>query len=145
MQEQGYPEYAPEAVEDLLALEQAEPGNIDREEPCADEDCDDFLRSYLYSFRFETAYEDVAVIAQFDYITTDVSGDEQSAYRSEAIEAFTASMDAMRSSSDQAGQARTRTTPIPRRHCGGLKTERFDRAALSHAVPCRLPSCRTSR
>ena len=93
IQESGFPEYKPESVQDLLALEQAEPGNIDREEPCETEDCEDFVPSYMYSYRFETVMDDVAVIAQFDYITTDVSGEQQAEYRGQAVAAFTASME----------------------------------------------------
>ena len=37
--------------------------------------------------------DDVAVVAQFDYITTDVSGEQQPQYRTQAIESFVASMD----------------------------------------------------
>ncbi|MCD0445777.1 hypothetical protein LO763_19395 [Glycomyces sp. A-F 0318] len=95
LQQAGYPEYDPDAAEDLLALDQAEPGNIEREGPCDDEPCDDSLFSYMYRFRFETVTGDVAVIAQFDYITTDTGGDQQSDYRELAVEAFTASMDAV--------------------------------------------------
>lgn len=94
-QELGYPEYTRGSAAELLTLDQAEPGNIEPDEPCAEESCGDSMSSYMYSFRFETMTGDVAVIAQFDYITTDTSGERQADYRDQAIEAFTASMDAI--------------------------------------------------
>jgi hypothetical protein len=91
LQHLGYPEYAPETAQKLLTLDQAEP--LSDELPCASEPCKVGIHGYQYNFRFETVMDDVAVIAQFDYITTDVSGDKQPQYRTQAIEAFTASMD----------------------------------------------------
>lgn len=93
VQELGYPEYVPKAAAELLTLDQADP--LSDEVPCANEPCEDGIHGYQYNFRFETVMEDIAVIAQFDYITTDVSGDLQPEYRSQAITAFTASMDAI--------------------------------------------------
>ncbi|HSK92193.1 MAG TPA: hypothetical protein VK875_12875 [Euzebyales bacterium] len=92
-QQLGYPEYTPEAARKLLTLDHADP--LTHEVPCASEPCKDGIHGYVYNFRFETVMDDIAVFAQFDYITTDVSGDEQSQYRTQAIEAFTASMDAI--------------------------------------------------
>jgi hypothetical protein len=95
LQEQSYPEYTAESAAELLTLEQAEPGNIEPDEPCAEGTCGDPMLSYMYSFRFETMMDDVAVIAQFDYITTDASGDEQANYRDQAIAALNAAMNAI--------------------------------------------------
>jgi hypothetical protein len=62
------------------------------EVPCASEPCKNGIHGYLYSFRFQTVKDDIAVIAKFDYMTTDVGGDKQPQYRAQAIEAFIASM-----------------------------------------------------
>jgi hypothetical protein len=93
LQELGYPEYAPETAQKLLTLDQADP--VSDEIPCANKPCTNGIHGYQYNFRFETTMDDIAVIAQFDYITTDVSGDKQPQYRTQAIEAFTASMAAI--------------------------------------------------
>jgi hypothetical protein len=85
-----YPTYAPEMAQELLTLDQADP--LSEEVPCASEPCEDGVHGYQYNFRFETVMDDIAVIAQFDYITTNVSVDEQLHYRTQAIEAFIASM-----------------------------------------------------
>jgi hypothetical protein len=90
LQQLGYPQYAPETVQKLLTLDQAEP--LSDEIPCANKPCKDGIHGYQYNFRFETRKDDIAVIAQLDYITTDVSGDKQPQYRNQAVEAFTASM-----------------------------------------------------
>ena len=71
--------------------------NPSDEVPCASEPCKDGIHGYQYNFRFETMMDDIAVIARFDYITTDVSGDKQPQYRTQAIEAFTAAMDTIAS------------------------------------------------
>ena len=89
----GYPEYTPETAQKLLTLDHSDP--LTHEVPCASEPCKDGIHGYVYNFRFETMMDDIAVFAQFDYITTDVSGDKQRQYRARAIEAFTASMDAI--------------------------------------------------
>lgn len=91
LQQLKYPEYAPEAAQRLLTLDQADP--LSDEIPCASKPCKDGIHGYQYNFRFETMRDDLAVIAQFDYIATDVSGDKQAQYRTQAIEAFIASMD----------------------------------------------------
>lgn len=91
LQQLGYKKYTPETAQKLLTLDQAEP--LSDEIPCASEPCKDGIHGYQYNFRFETTMDDIAVIAQIDYITTDVSGDKQPQYRTQAIEAFTASMD----------------------------------------------------
>ena len=93
LQQLGYPKYTPETAQKLLTLDQAEP--LSDEIPCASEPCKNGIHGYQYNFRFETIMDDIAVIAQFDYITTDVSGDKQPQYRTQAIEAFTASMEAI--------------------------------------------------
>ncbi|MEO3747261.1 hypothetical protein [Plantactinospora sp. B5E13] len=93
LQQVRYPEYTPETVQKLLTLDQADP--LTDELPCASKPCKDGIHGYQYNFRFEAMMDDIAVIAQFDYITTDVSGDKQTQYRTQAIEAFTASMDAI--------------------------------------------------
>jgi hypothetical protein len=91
LQRAGYPEYAREAVQELLTLDQGDP--LGDEVPCADEPCAKGIHGYQYNFRFETVMDDIAVVAQIDYITTDVSGALRPQYRAQAIEAFAASMD----------------------------------------------------
>ncbi|MCH7231096.1 hypothetical protein L0U85_09555 [Glycomyces sp. L485] len=87
-----FPEYDPGAPEELLTLDQAE--HLPAETlPCADEPCADGIHGYQYNFRFETVAEDITVIAEFDYITTDVSGELRPEYRSQAVAAFNASME----------------------------------------------------
>jgi hypothetical protein len=93
LQQLGYPKYTPETAQKLLTLDQAEP--LSDEIPCASEPCKNGIHGYQYNFRFETTMDDIAVIAQFDYITTDVSGDKQPQYRTQALAAFTASMAAI--------------------------------------------------
>ncbi|GIF47525.1 hypothetical protein DFJ67_6999 [Asanoa ferruginea] len=91
IQQLGYPTYTPETAQKLLTLDEAEP--LTDEIPCATEPCKNGIHGYLYSFRFETVMDDIGVIAQFDYITTDVNGDKQPQYRTQAIGALTTSME----------------------------------------------------
>ncbi|MFY1688840.1 hypothetical protein [Plantactinospora sp. WMMB782] len=91
LQRVRYPAYTPERVQKLLTLDHSDP--LTHELPCASKPCRNGINGYVYNFRFETVLDDVAVIAQFDYITTDVGGDKNPQYRSQAIEAFTASME----------------------------------------------------
>lgn len=91
LQQLGYPKYTRETAQRLLTLDQANP--VTHDLPCASEPCKDGIHGYQYNFRFETTTDDIVVIARFDYITTDVGGDKQPQYRTQAIDAFTASMD----------------------------------------------------
>jgi hypothetical protein len=93
LQRLGYPRYSPERAQDLLTLDQADP--LTHELPCADKPCKNGINGYQYNFRFEATMDDIGVYAQFDYITTDVSGDQLVQYRNQAIAAYTASMDAI--------------------------------------------------
>lgn len=86
-----YPKYTPETAEKLLSLDQADP--VADSLPCAAEPCKNGIHGYQYNFRFETILDNIAVDAQFDYITTDVKGDKQAQYRTHAIEEFKTSMD----------------------------------------------------
>jgi hypothetical protein len=89
---QDRPAYDPEAPEAVLTLDQSE--HLTAEHlPCAVEPCEDGVHGYQYNFRFETVLDDIVVIAEFDYITTDTSGDQQDEYRGQAVAAFAASMD----------------------------------------------------
>jgi hypothetical protein len=90
LQRLGYPEYAPGTAAELLTLDQAEP--LSDEIPCVHETCRNGIHGFQYNFRFETRMDDIAVVARFDYITTDVSGDRKAEYRIQAVEAFTAAM-----------------------------------------------------
>ncbi|WP_328459478.1 hypothetical protein OHA21_27210 [Actinoplanes sp. NBC_00393] len=91
MQKVSYPRYTPETAEELLTLDQADP--LTDELPCAAEPCKSGIHGYQYNFRFEAVMGNVSVNAQFDYITTDVKGDKKPQYRTQAIEAFKASME----------------------------------------------------
>jgi hypothetical protein len=92
-QERGYPEYTPGTAAELLTVDQAQP--LRDEVPCANEPCEDGIHGHQYNFRFETVMEGLAVIAQFDYITTDVNGDLRPEHRGQAIASFIASADAV--------------------------------------------------
>ncbi|MDG4829464.1 hypothetical protein O7627_09135 [Solwaraspora sp. WMMD1047] len=91
LQRLGYPEYSPERAQELLTLDHLDP--LSDQLPCADAPCKDGITGYVYNFRFEATTDDIGVYAQFDYITTDVSGEQQAQYRNQAIAAYTASMD----------------------------------------------------
>ncbi|MDG4829465.1 hypothetical protein O7627_09140 [Solwaraspora sp. WMMD1047] len=91
LQRLGYPQYSPERAQDLLTLDQADP--LGDEVPCANKPCKNSINGYQYNFRFEATMDDIGVFAKFDYITTDVSGDQLAQYRNQAIAAYTASMD----------------------------------------------------
>nr|MDT0662997.1 hypothetical protein [Micromonospora sp. DSM 115978] len=91
LQQLEYPEYSPERTQDLLTLDHSDP--LSDQLPCANEPCKDGINGYVYNFRFEVTMDDIGVVAQFDYITTDVSGEQQAQYRTQAIAAFNASMD----------------------------------------------------
>jgi hypothetical protein len=93
LQQLGYPEYSPERAQDLLTLDHSDP--LSDQLPCANKPCKDGITGYVYNFRFEATMDDIGVYAQFDYITTDVSGEQQAQYRNQAIAAYTASMDAI--------------------------------------------------
>jgi hypothetical protein len=93
LQQLGYPEYSPERAQDLLTLDQVDP--LNHELPCANEPCKNGITGYQYNFRFEATIDNIGVFAQFDYITTDVSGERKPQYRNQAIAAYTASMDAI--------------------------------------------------
>ncbi len=90
---QPFPEYDPQAVEQLLTLDQADP--LRDELPCLDEPCSDGIHGYQYNFRFETVMADFVVVAQLDFIATDTSGERQDAYRDQAVAMFTACMEAL--------------------------------------------------
>ncbi|MBF9127941.1 hypothetical protein I0C86_02850 [Plantactinospora sp. S1510] len=85
-----FPKYTPQ-VEKLLALDDT--GPLTNSLPCANEPCKNGIHGYLYNFRFETVKDNISVSAEFGYITTDVKGDKKSQYRTQAIEAFKASME----------------------------------------------------
>ncbi len=89
----GYLEYTSATAEQLLTGD--ETVAMRQELPCASEACEDGIHGYMYRFGFATVTGDVVVIAQFDYITTSTSGEREPAYRSQAIEAFTAAMGAV--------------------------------------------------
>jgi hypothetical protein len=86
------PKYTPETAEELLTLDQADP--LTDELPCAAKPCKNGIHGYQYNFRFQAVMGDnISVIVKFDYITTDVKGDKKPQYRTQAIEAFKASME----------------------------------------------------
>ncbi|MEV0897621.1 hypothetical protein [Actinoplanes sp. NPDC049802] len=86
------PRYTPETVEELLTLDQADPVASDL--PCAAKPCKNGIHGYQYNFRFQAVMgNNISVIVKFDYITTDVKGDKKPQYRTQAIEAFKASME----------------------------------------------------
>jgi hypothetical protein len=90
LQQVRFKKYTPEAPQKLLTLDEADP--LFNELPCATEPCKNGIHGYLYNFRFETVAGNVSVSAEFGYITTDVKGDKQPQYRTQATEAFKASM-----------------------------------------------------
>jgi hypothetical protein len=92
MQSVRYRRYTPETAEELLRVDEANP--LTDEVPCAKKPCKNGINGYAYDFRFEAVIGDnISVNARFDYITTDVTGDQKPQYRAQAIEAFKASMD----------------------------------------------------